>query len=232
MGSEIRFYDAGTWKEQAKYNDYRKQAIVISMVGMKINSGTPFPRKGNEPKNESIFYFNRLDTAVSSSGLEMSNPQLIAHGYVRNYANPNYVREYRLGLNHGADWHVFKDFRESYQSGWIESLRDKPILSVIIDKVWPREETALEFYQTSTQQKLNRMALKPNSHYRISRDGQWIAGLLNYKDQLDLYSTAPLIRWPGYLFLLTSIGILLWPRTKRIQVSGIPLTCNTNPTNA
>ena len=50
----------------------------------------------------------------------------------------------------------------------------------------------------------------PNSVYRISHDGQWIAGLLNNKDQIALYSTAPLIRWPGYLFILIALVILFW----------------------
>lgn len=217
--SEIRFYDAAVWKEQSRVTI--PQAGYCNLDGWHEDQlWYTISGKGDEALHESLFYFYRLNTSVPFSDLEVSSAQLIATGYLRNYANPNYVREYRLVLNHGADWHVWKNFRESYQSLWIESCRNKPIISVLINQLWPREAIALEFHQTSSQQKFNRISLKPDSHYCISRDGQWIAGLLNYKDQVDLYSTAPLMRWPGYVFVLAGILILFWRRPKRTLLHG------------
>jgi hypothetical protein len=101
-----------------------------------------------------------------------------------------------MPLKQGRNWHVDRVFQESSKSAWIEYLRSMSVLSNLINRFWPRETLALEFYQTSTMQQLNRMTIHPNSRYCISADGQWIAGLLHYQNQLCLYSTTQITRWP------------------------------------
>ena len=162
--------------------------------------------------NEFLFDIYRFNATTSFPNDVLSHAELVSRGYVRQYFNPHYVSEHRMPVKQGVDWYVISDHRDASQGPWIDSLRSKPLLSQIINRIWPRETLALEFYQTSTQQKLNRMAVHPNSKYCISPDGKWIAGMLRYQFELNLYSTAPVIRWPGYLFVVAMLIVLVWCR--------------------
>jgi len=207
LSSEIRFYDTASWSEQSRLRIL--EAGHCGLVCWQKNQlwcsrGVP----GKASLNEHFLDIYRFDATASFPDNVLANTELVDHGYSRNYANPLYVREYRIATQQGVDWYMVKDFRECSQPAWIESLRNMPLLSGTINRFLPRDSLALEFYQTSTKQKLNRLSIQPNSHCCISSDGHWMVVLLNGKNHYGLYSTTALIRWPGYLLVLVVFFIL------------------------
>ncbi len=214
--SEIRLYSSDNWKEHTRIKTPRP--LGCSLANWEGNVLWFYlDGPGNASRNEFLVYLYCFDTTAQSVDKAMMNAELVAEGYSRSYANPHYVREYRMPFKHGNIWYSIKDFREASQLPWIESLRDKSVLSGVINQFLPRETLAIEFYQASTQHNWNRISLHPNSKFCISPDGKWIAGLLRYQNQLCLYSTAPLIRWPGYLFIVVIFFVLFWRRSKHIS---------------
>lgn len=209
--SEIRFYETGSWAEQSRLKMPEPGYTCLeSWKGNHLWYSRCSP--GNTSLNEQLIDVYLIDTSVSYPENRIASNAPVHHGFSRSYANPNYVREYQVLSKQGHDWYVIRTAKEAFRTAWLESLRSKPYLTQVINRFWPRETLALEFYRTSTQQKLNRMSIHPNSKYCLSEDGQWLAGFLQYNNQLCLYSTAPVPRWPGWFFVGAFLILLFCKR--------------------
>ena len=206
LSSELRFYETLTWKELSRQTVPQAESIGISRwQGNEL--WCYFINQGDPTRYERFFSLIRSATAVSDPRPALLEVKLIHEGHVRSN-----VREWSLLMEQGHDWYVVRNFRETIQHPWVESLRSKPVLSQIINVIVPRETLNLEFYRMSSLQLMNRLSVRAQCKYCVSPDGQWIAGDLFQPGQICVCSSSAAIRWPGYLLLMSMAVVLFWRR--------------------
>lgn len=228
LDSEIRLYDTSTWKELSRIKIGDKLSCDVSSLTQDQLLYVCSHLDAAGPGQHNFLYYTMR---FSDTLLNHEPPRLIHSGYHRNTAMPNYASGYELIFNQGSDWHAVSHLRVAYQHSWIESLRDRQFLSKAINVLWPRKTTTLEIYQTSTGTLIGRVPIQTDTNYRISPDGQWIAGNIRDQELFSVVSTQPPLRWPGYVLGLAGVVAIFW-RNARRKVTPVPAATTSMSTSA
>ena len=138
------------------------------------------------------------------------NPDQIQKRFLIHHGNCQNDRTSSMGVveKYASGSYVIQQHLPRKDNWIIQKLKDRPSLSKLIDKVWPKFVTEIEIRRMADQQVLKHISFPDQTAFTISPDGNWIIPELD-ASQIALYSTDPVLRWPGYLCFVFAFLILL-----------------------